>query len=213
MLRIVAAGVFGFALVSAPAWAQQGAPSAPRPAAAGPSKDATAAAAGTYKLDPMHTSVVARVPHGGGMSFSTFRFGTTSGTLQWDPANIENSKVEITVEPKSIMTPVTGFADELGGDRFLNAGKFPDAKFVSTSIRRTGPTKGQITGNLTFMGQTRPITVEAELVGAGSNMRGVPTVGFTGTTRFKRSDFGFSAMAPVIGDEITLVIDTEFNKS
>jgi polyisoprenoid-binding protein YceI len=210
MLRIVTAGALGLALVSAPALAQQ---AAPRPAPAAASKDPAAAAAGAYKLDPNHTSVIARIGHGNGFSYSTFRFGKTGGTLQWDPANIQNAKIEVTVDPKSIMTPVNGFAEELSGDRFLNAAQFPEAKFVSTSIQRTGPTTGRVTGDLTLMGQTKPITMDVELIGAGPNMRGVPTVGFSGRTKFKRSDFGFGAMAPVIADEVELIIDTEFNKA
>jgi polyisoprenoid-binding protein YceI len=206
MMRTFAAAAFGLALVALPAMA---------PAAAPPpvSKDPAAASAGAYKLDPRHTSVVARVPHMGGFSYSTFRFGSASGTLNWDPARVENSKVEVTVEAKSIMTPVEGFAAELSGDQYLNAAKYPDVKFVSTGIQRTGPTSGKITGNLTFMGQTKPITMDAQMVGAGKNPRGVDTIGFTGNARFKRSDFGFTTLMGPIGDEIELVIDTEFNKS
>ena len=44
------------------------------------------------------------------------------------------------------------------------------------------------------------------------NMRGVATVGFTGKARFKRSDFGFTTLYPIIADEVELMIDTEFNQ-
>jgi len=208
MLRTLGAtalcSAFSLALLAAaPAVAQ-----APPPA----SKEPAAAAAGSYKLDPNHTSVIARVGHMNGFSFSTFRFGKASGTLTWDPTRIEASKVDITVEPGSIMTPVAGFAEELRGERFLDVAKFPQARFVSTAIRRTGPATGQITGELTFMGQTRPVVVDGELVGAGKNMRGISTVGFTGKARFKRSDFGYTAMIPIIGDEVELLVDAEFNQ-
>jgi polyisoprenoid-binding protein YceI len=177
-----------------------------------PTKDPAAATPGSYKIDQNHASVIARIGHANGFSYSTFRFGKMSGTLDWNPTRIEASKVDITVDPKSIATPVLGFAVELGGERFLNTAKFPDARFASTSIQRTGPTTGRIIGNLTFMGQTKPMTIEAELIGAGKNMRGVSTVGFTGKGKFKRSDYGFGAMIPIIGDEVELLIDTEFNQ-
>lgn len=204
MMRTLSAAAFGLALLTAPAQTFA--------AAAPVSKDPAAATAGAYKLDPNHTSVIARLAHAGGFSYSTFRFGKSAGTLTFDPARIESSKVDITVDTKSIMTPVEGFAAELSGDKFLNAAKYPDAKFVSTMVHRTGPTTGQIMGNLTFMGVTKPMTIDAELVGAGKNMRGVSTVGFTGKARFKRSDFGFTAMVGPIGDEVELLIDTEFNQ-
>jgi polyisoprenoid-binding protein YceI len=193
------AGVLGLALATGPV------------AQAQSSKDPAAAPAGTYKLDPNHTSVIARLGHMNTFSYSTFRFGTTSGTLNWDPAKIENSKVDITIETASIMTPVKDFPAELSGDKFMNSAKFPTARFVSTSIKRTGPTKGEITGQLTFMGVTKPMVIEAELVGAGKGMR-APVVGFTGTAHIKRTDYGFSAGLPAIADQVNFLIDTEFDK-
>jgi polyisoprenoid-binding protein YceI len=181
-----------------------------RPMMAPASKDPVAAAAGTYALDARHASVIARVAHGGGTSFSMFRFETISGTLDWNGAKPEGSKVSVKIDPKSINSPVAGFAAELAGERYLNVAKFPESSFISTAIQRTGPTTGVITGNLTLMGVTRPVTVAATLVGAGRGMRGSAVVGFSGTTKFKRSDFGFSGMIGPIGDEIELLIDLEF---
>lgn len=203
-------GAIALTLVAAAAVAQQAGDRSPVPA--GVSKDPAAAPAGNYRLDPKHTSVIARIGHGNGFSYSTFRFGTTAGTLSWDPAKTEDAKLDVTLETQSIMTPVEGFALELTSDRYLNAAKYPQARFVSTAVRRLGPTKGEIMGDLTFMGQTRPMTIQAELVGAGKNMRGISTIGLTGTAKFRRSDFGFTTMAPAIGDEVQLVIDTEFNQ-
>jgi polyisoprenoid-binding protein YceI len=195
---------------AAPVLAQ--APAAgPRPQAV-IGKDPAATTAGTYRMDPRHTSVIARMAHAGGFSLSTFRFGTSAGTLTWNPADVEASRIEVTVDARSLMTPVPDFAAELIGDRFLNTAVHPEMKFVSTSIRRTGPTTGQITGDLTFNGQTRPLVIDAQLVGGGKTARGVPTIGFSGTARFKRSDFGFTANPGAIGDEIELILDAEFNQ-
>jgi polyisoprenoid-binding protein YceI len=208
MLRPVLAAAFGLALLAGPALAQ--APAAPQvPPVI--SKDPTKAPAGAYKLDPRHAAVIARVTHAGGFSKSAFRFDKVSGTLDWNPGDVTKSKVSITVDPASIVSNVEGFADELKGDRFLNAPKFPTATFVSTSIVKTGDTTGRITGDLTFMGVTKPIVVDAEMIGAGNNARGVKVVGFSGKTTFKRADYGFSAMANNIGAEVELTIDLEFN--
>lgn len=200
-------------VIAAPALAQQGGAGRPAAPMAGVSKDPAAAPAGNYKLDPNHTSVIARLAHGGGFSYSTFRFGDVKGTLAWDPAKPEANRLNVSVAPKSIMSPVQGFSDELGGERFLNTAKYPDATFVSTAFHRTGPNRATVDGNLTFMGVTKPITIDAELVGAGKNMRGVPTLGVTGRAHFKRSDFGFTAMNGPIGDEIELMLDAEFDQA
>ena len=197
--------------VSAPVLAQQAPAAAPRPQAV-ISKDPAVTTAGVYRLDPNHASIIARMAHAGGFSLSTFRFGKSAGTLTWNPANPEASKIEVTVDARSLMTPVPDFADELIGERFLNTAVHPEMKFVSTAIQRTGATTGRITGNLTFNGQTRPLVIDASLVGGGKNARGVPVIGFTGTGKFKRSDFGFTAGGPGIGDEIELILDVEFNQ-
>jgi polyisoprenoid-binding protein YceI len=175
------------------------------------SKDPAAAPRGRYKMDPDHTSILVRILHEG-TSYSTFRFNSDQGVLDWDPGRIEASKVDVTVETQSIATPVAGFAGRLAGARYLNTAKFPQARFVSTGIRRTGPTTGEITGDLTFLGVTKPIKIDAQLVGIGPNARDMPTVGFAGSAKFKRSDFGLTTLLTVFGDEAELMIDTEFTR-
>ena len=200
MLRNVLTAAACLTLLASPVLA-----AAPAPV----SKDPKAVVAGTYNLDARHASVIARIGHGGGTSYSTFRFGTVGGSLTVDPANPSASKISVTIDPKSITSNVAGFGDELGGERFLNAGKFPQATFTSTSVKANGA-KAEVTGDLTLMGQTKPVTAHVELVGSGKSMQGKAVVGFTGTAKFKRSDYGFNAMVGPIGDEVELLIDVEF---
>jgi polyisoprenoid-binding protein YceI len=207
----LAAGFASLTLVAGTALAQAPAPRPQRPPPVS-SKNPAATPAGTYAVNTPHTTVEARIGHANTFSYSTFRFGQVSGTLQWDPARIENSKLDVTVETGSLMTPVKGFAEELTGKGFLNSAQYPTAHFVSTKIQRTGPTTGRITGDFTLMGQTHPLTIDADLVGAGIGLAGTPAIGFTGTAKFKRSDFGFTAGAPVIADEVALVLDVEFEQ-
>jgi polyisoprenoid-binding protein YceI len=207
MLRTVLAAAFGLTVVAAPAFAQQAA----RPAPAVASKDPSAAPAGSYKLDERHVSVIARVPHANGTSYSTFRFGGVKGTLTIDPAHPDAGALSVTVDPKSIASNVAGFGEELGGERYLNVAKYPEATFTSTGIRAQGG-KAQITGNLTLMGVTKPAVLNAELVGVGKTMKGTAAIGFTGVLRFKRSDFGFTTMQGPIGDDVELLIDVEFDQ-
>lgn len=205
-LQLTAAAML---LMAAPALAQT--PPAGAPPRAGVSHDPAAAPSGTYQLDPRHTSIIARIGHGGGTSFSTFRFGKASGSLNWNGTDPAASHVEITVDMTSLETPVPDFASELIGDRFLKTGQFHDAKFVSGTIRRTGPTSGVIDGMLTFMGQTKPASIEATMVGNGPTRNG-NVVGFSGKMHFKRSDFGFTTFMGPIGDEVEIMLDVEFDK-
>jgi polyisoprenoid-binding protein YceI len=210
MFRTAFVTLFATALLAAPMAALSAAPPPP-------TKDPKAASSGAYNLDPRHTGVVARVAHAGGFSYSVFRFDKATGTLAWDSAAPANSKLTFIVDPKSITSNVAGFGAELAGEGFLNVGKFPEAKFVSTSARITGAGKGTVTGDFTLMGVTKPVTFEVELVGAGLESAGggkpVETVGFTAKGKIKRSDFGFTALVGPIGDEVDLTIDTEFHKA
>ncbi|HTK33831.1 MAG TPA: YceI family protein [Caulobacteraceae bacterium] len=195
---------FGLAAIAgAPVLAQPpGAPAAPVI-----TKDPMSVPAGVYKIDKEHQSVVARIAHSG-FSMSTVRFGVTDGVLNWDPAHIENSKVNVTVSTKAYYAPIT-YGIDPGAPNLMNAAAFPTATFVSTGIKRTGPTTGQIMGNLTLMGQTKPVTIDASLVGAGKSNRGIPSIGFTGVMKIKRGDFGFNAMQ-ALGQDIEIVLDAEF---
>jgi polyisoprenoid-binding protein YceI len=137
--------------------------------------------------------------------------GSVAGVLAWDPENIEKSRVRVTVDASSLQTNVAGFALQLTGPDFLNAKMFPDATFVSTGIRQTGPTTGLITGNFTLHGVTKPLVLETELVGAGTSLRG-PALGFHAHATFHRLDFGVGPVSPVIGDDVEMIIDLEFDK-
>src|SRR6185503_14738805 len=105
-------------------------------------KDVTLALAGTYKLDPAHTAIIARVSHVG-FSRSVFRFERVTGELNWDPKEIDKSKLTASVETGSIASPVANFAAQLAGPKYLNAVQFPNATFVSTAFRRSDATHGK----------------------------------------------------------------------
>jgi polyisoprenoid-binding protein YceI len=171
-------------------------------------QDASLAPAGTYALDPGHTSVVARVSHIG-YSYSTFRFGRPAGELIWTPHAPAQSKLTVKVETASISTPVTGFAEQLRGAGYLNTKAFPQATFTSTAFRPVDATHGQVDGQFTLLGKTRPVTFDVELVGAGAGF-GKPRIGVQARTTLKTAEFGLPA---ALGAGIDLVIDAEFEKS
>lgn len=174
-------------------------------------KDVTLATAGTYTLDPNHLSVEARVSHIG-FSTSIFRFGKAQATLQWDPKAIAKSKLNATVEIGSLITNVAGFAEELQGDKYLNAAKDPRATFVSTAFRQTDATRGKVDGRLTLMGKTLPATFDVTLVGAGPGFAGGPVmghvIGIHAETAVDPHKLGLPA---IFSAPIAIVIDTEFD--
>jgi polyisoprenoid-binding protein YceI len=203
-------------LAVAPALAQnfvkpnlQKVPPRPMPKA---SKDPADSPAGVYVLDPMQASVLLRAENGGGFVYSVFRMTDVSGALNWDPARLEDSKLNVKIGTASLQTNVPGLTEELTGANFLASDQFHEATFVSTGIKRTGPTTGEVTGDLTLHGVTRPVTLTVDLVGAGRALQG-PALGFHGRGLIKRSDFKVGPASPVIGDEIEILLDVQFNKA
>ena len=169
--------------------------------------DISAITAGTYKLDESHASVLARVSHIG-YSRSIFRFDKVWGQLTWDPANLAKSKLSATVQTASITSNVSGFATELAGENFLNSKAFPEATFVSTSFRRKDATHGQVDGQFTLLGKSKPVTFDVAMAGAGKGF-GRPRLGVSVTGTIIPQDYG---MPPFFVVPIDLVIDVEFEK-
>lgn len=210
-LALAAAGVA--ALTIGTLHAQQGGP----PQLPG-QMDVSRAQAGTYAVDPNHTLIGWRVNHFGFNDYFGI-FGGSTGTLTIDPATPQNAKVDITIPIASVTTANAGLtghllkpAGENGRADFFGANPAP-ARFVSTKVEPNG-TKARITGDLTLNGVTKPVVIDAEFTGAGNAM--MPpnklTLGFEGTTKIKRSEFGIGFGIPMVSDEVELDITTAFEK-
>lgn len=176
-------------------------------------KDLTTVDGGTYTMDQNHMGILAHVSHLG-FSVSVFRFGAAKATLDWDAKDHAKSKLSATVETNSIETNVPGFADELQGDKFLNAKKFPEATFVSTAFRQTDALHGDVDGNFTLLGVTKPVTFHVSLVGAGPGFAGGPqmghVIGIHAETSINAGDYGLPHIVSM--QPLELTIDTEFDK-
>ena len=181
------------------------------PAGAEPtSNDPAKAPAGVYALDARHAGLVVKVAHLGGFSRYTMRFNALSGGFSYDPANWQATKVTISIDPNSIDSEIPSFNKEIGG--FFEPAKYPAILFVSTSAAGSGG-KGTVTGDLTFHGVTKPVTLDVTFNGVGPGMLGAGTrMGFTGTGHIKRSDFGVNNVRQFAGDDIDLSFEIEFVK-
>ena len=103
---------------------------------------------------------------------------------------------------------------ELKSADWFDAAKYPAIRFVSTKVVQTAPNKADITGDLTFHGVTKPVTLAATFVGSGDNpLSKKYTVGFDATTTLKRTDYGVKTYVPMIGDQTTLRISAAFEKA
>ncbi|MET3663807.1 YceI family protein [Caulobacter sp. 1776] len=174
--------------------------------------------AGHYVLDNKHAVLTAKLKHMG-YSYYTLRFTRLDADFHYDPKSPEASKINVTIDPASLDT-ATGadafglkFDKELTGDGWLEVAKYPTITFVSTSIDVGDGQHGSVTGDLTFHGVTKPVVLDVTFNGVGSGMIPLTTrTGFSAMTSIKRSEFGVGKYAPLIGDEVTLNIEVEFEK-
>jgi len=168
---------------------------------------------GHYALDPHHASLIARVSHMG-VSLYTVRFDTLDASIDYDPAHPERTRVTASVDPTSL--DVNADYGKQFAEEFLTVSKFPKATFVATSMQKTADGQGTMTGDLTLMGVTKPVTFNVTLVGAGHEVLPIPfgreAAGFEATATIKRSDFGSTYLNNLVGDEVSLQIEAEFEK-
>lgn len=227
--------VFAFAAAALAACSQSSPPATPAPAPA--EKPAAVAAApapinapaGEYKLDPNHSSMSFTVNHLG-LSNYVARFTSYAVTLQLDPANLAASSVVATIDPASVRTdypgdyraghkdsPFNSWDEDLAkSDKFLNSAQHPKIEFRSTRVEQTGRGTARIVGDLTLLGQTHPVTLEATLVGAVAKhpFMGIGALGFSAKGSFQRSAFGMTHLLKpaLVGDDVTLEFEGEFQQ-
>ena len=169
------------------------------------------AKAGKYIIDGAHTSINFSVSHLG-TSILNGRFNTVEGNFNFAPKG--NSKVEVKIDTASVDTNHTKRNDHLKSPDFFNVKQFPEMKFSANKVAysNTGePTK--ITGTLTLHGETNPVILDVQAIGAGKDPWGGYRVGYKATTTIKRSDYGMKFMLGGIGDKISIVLNIEAIKN
>ena len=122
----------------------------------------TASANEAYKFNPSGSTIGFTVHQFLGTTQGKFtRF---SGKIEVDREHPENSSVTAQIDVRSIDTHIKKRDDHLRSPEFFNVEKFPQITFKSRSVKRTGPQSGDILGDLTMHGVTRPITLHVKLL-------------------------------------------------
>jgi polyisoprenoid-binding protein YceI len=168
-----------------------------------------ASAADRYEFDKSHTNILFFVAH---MGFSEMvgRFTDFDGGFTFDPKAPTQSTIDVTLKPSGIKTSSEGLDEHLQKPEFFNTEKFPEIHFVSTSIKVTGDKTGDVMGNVTMLGVTKPVVLHVTLRKADFRpMIQDFAAGFHAEATIKRSDFGMQGGIPLVGDDVRLLIETE----
>lgn len=166
------------------------------------------AVAADYVIDPTHTYASFEIDH---LGFSTQRgqFNRTSGSVQLD-TEARSGSIDIRIEAASLDTGYELRDDVLRGESWFNVKSYPDIFFRSQRVIFDGDKPVAVEGNLTLLGEIRPMRLEIARFKCGLNLaarkRGC---GADAQGVLRRSEFGMQQGLPFIGDEVRLRIQVE----
>ena len=163
---------------------------------------APSAAADKFVLDKPHTQILFSIDRGGWTRISGW-FEKFDGEVMFDQADVSKSKVTAKIMAESVNTGFAARDRHLRNPDFFNAKEFPEITFESTSITKTGEKTGKMTGDLTLLGVTKPVTLDVTFNRLAASRRNNRTyAGFTATGRINRGDygmgFGLRFISPVV---------------
>ncbi len=176
------------------------------------------AASTTWQIDPAHTAAQFAVKH---MMISTVRgeFKNVTGAVIWDDQDLTKSKVNVTIDAKTVNTGEEARDKDLKSDKFFDVANFPTMTFVSKKVETNGTGQLKVTGDLTIRGVTKEVVLDVE--GPTAPIKdpwGNTRSAVSATTHVNRQDFGVKWNANldgggvVVGDTVTITIDLEMTK-
>jgi polyisoprenoid-binding protein YceI len=170
----------------------------------------------TWKIDSSHSLAEFSVRH---MMVSNVkgRFDQINGQFEFDEADHTAAKVEVSIPVSTITTRDEKRDGHLISPDFFDAAQFPEITFKSTGVEKTGENIFKINGDLTMHGITKPVVLDAEYNGQGTNPWGAKTIGFSATTTINRKDFGLNwnvaleTGGVLVGENIKISLEVEGN--
>ena len=165
---------------------------------------------GTYKFDTKgtHQFVMFKISHLG-YSWLYGQFNDFTGEFTADAENPENSQVNATIQTASVDSNHAERDKHLRGDDFLDVDEYPTATFKSTKIEKTGEKTAKITGDFTLHGVTKPVTLDAKLLGYGDDPWGGYRMGLEASTTLKLADFGITYDLGPASETVEIIISVE----
>ena len=133
-------------------------------------------------------------------------FRDFTGTISFDEGNVANSNVKVDIKTSSFYSGFAARDKDLRSPNFFNAVEFPDMKFVSTKVEKTGAKTGKITGNLTLLGVTKAVTLDVKFNRKGQ-FRGNTFSGFSATGTIDRTDWGMNRLAKFVGPQVNIILE------
>jgi polyisoprenoid-binding protein YceI len=171
--------------------------------------------AGTWKLDPTHSSAGFAVKH---MGVSTFRGRFEDFDSHLSVSDDGAAELVGTVRADSIAVKDENLQAHLGSPDFFDSERYPELRFVSRSLRRDGE-ELIADGELTIKDQTHTVEARGTITPATETLGGSVKVGITLEAIIDRTEFGLNWNAPLpkgglaLGNEVKLTVELELARS
>ncbi|MEJ6405129.1 YceI family protein [Yoonia sp. 2307UL14-13] len=173
---------------------------------------ATYADMARYELDPTHTVVYFTIDHLG-YAKTLGIFTNIEGSFAYDLDTQALEDVAVKIQAASVNTFNEARDGHVRNADFLDVSNYPEITFVATGGTPASETTGTVTGDLTILGQTHPVTLDITLNKVADYPFGhqKEVLGLSMTTTIQRSAFGmmYAVENGLVGDEVTINIETE----
>ncbi len=166
-----------------------------------------------WSIDKAHSNINFTITH-----FFTpvdGSFEDYSSEINFDPQDLENSSIDVTIPVESINTENERRDNHLKSDDFFNASEWPNITFQSNSIEQTGDNQFVAHGELTIRDVTREFDLPFELKGVMDHpmQENTKVAGITASASLNRTDYGVGvgdwAATAVVGDEVNIQLNLE----
>ncbi|MBY5935593.1 YceI family protein [Tateyamaria omphalii] len=168
-----------------------------------------------YELDTEHTNVYFTIEHIG-YARTLGIFTDLSGAFFYDVDTQELGEVAVTIDAKSVNTFNAARDGHVRNRDFLHVSEHPEITFVANGGTAAGDSSGTVTGDLTILGVTQPVTLDVTLNKVAEYPFGHKreVLGLSMSATIQRSDFGmtYGVDNGLVGDEVRINIETEAMK-
>ncbi|HEX4887876.1 MAG TPA: sodium-translocating pyrophosphatase [Luteibaculaceae bacterium] len=164
--------------------------------------------AGTYVLDTTHSYVNFGIRHI--MATSKGKFDRVNGSLTIPETGYANAALNITIDVSSVNTGNEDRDTHLMNPDFFDVGRFPTMTYSANRIEKTE--EGLVAkGQLTIKGITKNVDLPFTYLGEGQTPFGTDFAAFEGKLTIKKSDFGITYGAGILGEDVNIEFSIEVN--
>ena len=167
----------------------------------------------TFTIDTAHSEVAFQVRHL--LTKVRGRFTEFGGSILFDEERPERSSVDVAIKASSVDTAVADRDKHLRSTDFFAVDEFPEIRFKSQRVSRTGHDTFDVAGTLTIRGVSKPVVVPVTLLGVARDPWGTEKLGLEAEFALNRKDFGLNWNAVVetggflVGDEVKVSLSVQ----